>query len=114
MSQTTFCDLCREIVKPSDKKFLFAYYAIIEEDDETKKERFKEILEALYTGKKYEDKSIRVVEICSPCAGVFAHFMNLRKKELIKSRREVKRILSRKARKEHIKEIKKSKEKKNG
>jgi tyrosyl-tRNA synthetase len=109
MSQTTFCDLCREIIKPSDKKFLFAYYAITEEDDQTKKERFKEILEALYVGKTYEDKAIKVVEICNPCAGVFAHLMALRKKELIKSRREVRRMLSRKARKDKIKEVKASK-----
>jgi predicted Zn-dependent peptidase len=112
MSQISLCDLCREIITPSDKKFLFAYYAITEEDEETKKERFKEILDALYTGKKFEDKSIKVVEICNACAGVFAHFMGLRKKELIKSRRTVKRMLTRKIRAEKIKEIKKAKGKK--
>lgn len=112
MSQITFCDLCKEIIKINDKKFLFAMYPVTDEDDETKKLRFKEVLEALYEGKTYEDKCIRVVEICTPCAGVFAHFMSLRKKELIKSRREVKRILSRKVRTEKIKEIKKAKGKK--
>ena len=108
MSQTTFCDLCKEIIKMNDKKFLFAMYPVTDEDDETKKLRLKEVLEALYAGKTYDDKSIRVVEICTPCAGVFAHLMTLRKRELIKSRREVRRLLSRKTRKEN------NKEKKNG
>jgi hypothetical protein len=108
MSQVTYCDLCREIIKISDKKFLFVMYPVTDEDDETKKLRFKEVLEALYEGKSYDEKCVRVVEICTPCAGVFAHLMTLRKKELIKSRREVRRLLSRKTRKEN------NKEKKNG
>jgi len=112
MSQVTYCDLCREIIKMNDKKFIFAYYSLVEEDEDTKKMRFAEILDALYKGKAYEDKCIKVTEICNQCAGVFAHFMGLRKKELIKSRREVRKILTRKARKEKIKEIKKAKENK--
>lgn len=108
MSQVTYCDVCREIIKMNDKKFIFAYYAVTEEDEDTKKMRFAEVLDALYKGRTYEDKAIKVVEICNSCSGVFAHFMALRKKELIKSRREVRKILSRKARKE----IKKSKENK--
>ena len=106
MSQMTFCDLCQEIIKPSDKKFLFAMYPVTEEDNETKKEQFKEVLEALYVGAKIEDNGIRVVEICNSCAGVFAYFMNLRKKELIKSKREIRKMLARKVRKEKIKEEK--------
>lgn len=107
MSQVTYCDLCREIIKMNDKKFIFAYYAVTEEDEDTKKMRFAEVLDALYKGKTYEDKAIKVVEICNSCSGVFAHFMSLRKKELIKSRREVRKILSRKTRKEKNKENKK-------
>jgi alanine dehydrogenase len=101
MSQTTFCDLCKEIIKPSDKKIIFAYYAVTEEDEDTKKLRFKEVLEAIYEGIAYEDKSIKIVEICNSCAGVFAHFISLRKKELIKSRKEVRRMLARKTKKEN-------------
>ena len=112
MAQVSFCDLCAEIIKPNDKKFLFAYYSVTEEDEETRKTRYKEILEALYDGKAYSDNVIRVVETCTICAGVFAHFMSLRKKELIKARREVKKMFTRKAYKEKQKEAKKSKEKK--
>jgi hypothetical protein len=103
----TTCDLCKEILPEGDKKFVFALYPMNEEDEDTKKMRFAEILDALYKGKRYEDNSIKVTEICNQCAGVFAHFMNLRKKELIKSRREVKRMLSRKVRTEKKKETKK-------
>jgi hypothetical protein len=112
MSNLSTCDLCKEIFSLGDKKFIFALYPVTEEDENTKKMRFAEVLDALYKGKMYEDKSIKVAEICNSCAGVFAHFMGLRKKELIKSRREVRRILSRKTHTEKIKEIKKSKEKK--
>jgi len=108
MAQVTYCDLCHEIIKPNDNKFIFAMYPLTEEDENTKKMRFAEILDALYKGKTYEDKAIKVVEICNSCSGVFAHFMSLRKKELILSRREVRKILSRKVRKE------KNKEKQNG
>jgi len=112
MAQVSFCDLCKEIIKPNDKKFLFAYYSVTEEDEETRKTRYKEILEALYDGKAYSDNIIKVVETCTPCAGVFAHFMTLRKKELIKARREIKKIFARKVYKEKQKEAKKPKEKK--
>jgi len=109
MSQLTYCDMCKELLKPSDKKFIFGYYPCTEEDEETNKQRFEELIKALYAGKLNKETSIKIIEICAGCAGVFAHFVNLRKKELIKSRREVKRMLTRKVRAEKIKEIKKSK-----
>ena len=112
MSQLTYCDMCKEIIRPNDKKFIFGYYPCTEEDEETNKQRFEEIIKALYQGRLNKETSIKIVEICSGCAGVFAHFVNLRKKELIKSRREVKRMLTRKAKKEKVKEIKNSKEEK--
>jgi phosphoenolpyruvate carboxylase len=109
MAQITYCDMCREILKPSDKKFLFGYYPCTEEDEETNKQRFEEIIKALYQGKLNKETSIKIIEICTGCAGVFAHFVNLRKKELIKSRREVRRMLSRKICADKKKEIKKAK-----
>ena len=112
MSNLSICKLCKEIFGLGDDKYIFALYLLKEEDEDIKKIRFAEVLDALYKGKEYDDKYIKVAEICSQCAGVYAHFMELRKKELIKSKREVKRILSRKAYKEKIKENKKSTEKK--
>ena len=109
MSNLCVCDLCKEVFSLGDTKFIFVLYPVTEEDENTKKTRFAEVLDALYKGKSYKDKSIKVTEICNQCAGVFAYFMGLRKKELIKSKREVKRMLSRKARKERIKDIKASK-----
>jgi len=106
MSNLCVCDLCKELFSLGDKKFIFALYPISEEDEDTKKMRFAEVLDALYKGKAYEDKCIKVAEICNRCAGVFAHFMSLRKKELIQSRREVRKILSRKARRDKKKENK--------
>ena len=104
MSNLCVCDLCKELFSLGDKKFIFALYPVTEEDENTKKMRFAEVLDALYKGKTYEDKAIKVVEICNSCSGVFAHFMGLRKKELIKSRREVRKILSRKVRTEKKKD----------
>ena len=114
MAQMTYCDLCKEIIKQGDKKYIFALYLLSEEDEETRRTRYEEILKALSEGRCMNDNHIKVAEVCERCASVFAHFLNLRKKELIKSRREVKRMLSRKTRKEKIKEIKKLKEKKSG
>jgi len=104
MSNLCVCDLCKELFSLGDSKFIFALYPVTEEDEDTKKMRFAEVLDALYKGKTYEDKAIKVVEICNSCSGVFAHFMGLRKKELIKSRREVRKILSRKVRTEKKKD----------
>ena len=105
MGQTTNCDICKEIIKPSDKKFIFALYPVTEEAEETKKLRFREMLDALYEGKAQGlDKSIKVAEICNACTGVFAHFMSLRKKELIKARREVRKIFARKTYRDKKKE----------
>lgn len=110
MSALTICDMCRELMKPSDKKFLFACYPVTEEDEQTNKQRFEEIIKAVYEGKyRNAETAIKVIEVCTGCAGVFAHFINLRKKELIKSRREVRRMLSQK-----IRRAKKKEEKKNG
>ena len=112
MASLSICDMCREYLKPSDKKFLFAYYPVTEEDEETNKQRFEELVKALYDGKRNAETSIHILEVCTGCAGVFAHFMNLRKKELIRSRREVGKMLRRKVRAEAKKKDKK--EKKNG
>ena len=52
MAQLVLCDMCKELIKTGDKKFLFAYYPITNEDEETNKQRFEEFLKALYEGKR--------------------------------------------------------------
>ena len=111
MAQLLLCDLCKEIIKTNDKKYIFAYYKVNqEEDEETRKMQFEELIKNIYAG-KCDDRNIKVVEICDKCIGVFGHFMSLRQKELKKSRKEVKRILARKVRTEKIKRIKEEKKK---
>jgi len=112
MAQLLLCDLCKEIIKLRDKKYIFGLYCVTEEDEETRKIRFEELVKDIYEGKCHSNNNIKIAEICEKCVGVFAHFMNLRKKELIKSRKEVKKILSRKVRTEKKKELAEQKEEK--
>ena len=99
MSQLTLCDLCRELIKQGDQKFLFGYYAVVEENDETKKERFEELLKELYKGRTPTNahQAIKIYEICPKCVGVFAKCMTLREEDLQRARKEVQKLLSRKS-----------------
>jgi hypothetical protein len=112
MAQLLLCDLCREIIGIGDKKFIFGYYAISEEDEETKNKRYAEFLGALAEGKQCTCEGIRVVEVCEQCVGIFAKSMNLRGQALINARKELKKMLQAKARKTKREENKKNKEKK--
>lgn len=109
MSAIICCDLCREIIKPNDRKYIFAYYVVTETDEETRKSQFEEIIKAIYSGKyNYANEDIKVVEICEQCVGIFSKFMMLRHEDLAKSKKAVKKLLELKSKQEE----KKNKEKK--
>jgi hypothetical protein len=102
------CDLCKSLIKQGDNKFLFGYSVVKEqEDEETRKQHFAEVLDALYKGKHRIDGEIKIVEICSKCVTVFASMMKMRQEDLKKVHEEISKILVKKMKTE-------KKEKNNG
>jgi len=95
MAQVTYCDLCGEIIKIGDKKYILGVHSVTEESEEERHAQLVEVLKELYKEMKVTQRRVQLYEMCPKCVQVFLHFVNLRKKELEKAKIEVAKMLRR-------------------
>ena len=96
------CDFCKEIIHNKfyvfligkiDMKELIREY---EQEFQQLSKDFSEFYEALRGGQKQarpRREELMRYSVCEECYKLFAHFLNMRKKDLLKTRETVKRLL---------------------
>lgn len=94
--QQSFCDLCGELIKVGDKKYILGVHCITEEPEEERQQQLVEVLKELYKEMKTTQRSVQIYEMCPQCLQVFLRFINLRKTDLVKAKQEVARLLQKK------------------
>ena len=94
--QICVCDICKEPIKHKDRKCLIAINVAPEENKAIKEEEYKEMLMSVFCEMQNPNRAIPLYEICGKCLEVFYHFINIRKDELEKTRKELKKMLSKK------------------
>ena len=94
--QTTFCDLCGELVKVGDKKYILGVHQVTEEAEEERQQQLIEVLKELYKEMKSSQRRVKIYEMCPKCLQVFLRFITLRKCELEKAKQEISRLLTKK------------------
>lgn len=85
MSQTTHCDICGEIIKLNDTKFLLGLHEVTEDNSRPLRDSRKKDMQE-YLVKWYQDQSrgVLVLELCKTCKKILYHVFNMKKKERIK------------------------------
>ena len=94
--QATYCDLCGELIKVGDKKYILGVHCVTELSEEEREQHLVEVLKELYKEMKTTQRRVQIYEMCPKCLQVFLRFINLRKTDLDKAKREVSRMLKKK------------------
>lgn len=84
MSITNFCDICRQPIKPNDKKYTFLSQELVEIDKSGKNE-----IEIIHEYMKQKQEA-KVEEICVSCKKVYDYvFKKLRLEQVNKIKKEL-------------------------
>lgn len=85
MSQTTHCDICKDIIRKSQTKFLLGLQEATEIGSPIVNRRNKKDMQEYLV--KWHDEQCRgvlVMEICVTCKKILYHLFNMKKKERAK------------------------------
>jgi len=85
MAQVTYCDICGELIKQSEDKFLLGLLQVTETNSPPIRDNRKKEMQE-YLIKYYEDQrgGILVFEICAECKKILYHLFNMKKEERTK------------------------------
>jgi hypothetical protein len=87
----TYCDICYQVIKPGDKKYVLAIHILTQKGNENKEETY----EALQRNYQYYNK-IEHHEVCVECKKVLEYFFHVRKEELRKIKKELDKLYKKK------------------
>jgi ribosomal protein L31 len=89
-----YCDLCEQLIKEGDTKYLLSVRKLVQRDDTEEnynQEEFGQIgANDIYKFIKNIKKETVTIEICSKCHAIFEKFVKLRLKELKKIQKQLK------------------------
>lgn len=82
MSQITICDICKEIITPTSKKYILGINPVTESGKlQTNAVDFEETAQGIISN-NYRLGRCQVFEICGECKKVLEHLFKLRTNEL--------------------------------
>jgi len=79
--KVTFCDKCRQVIKPTQQKYILALLPVIENQEGLNIEALLDMIKLQYEA-KYKSDQIKVEEICEECKKVVDYFFDVRIEEL--------------------------------
>jgi len=83
--QVTYCDVCKELIKISDTKFLLGLQQVTETDDIPDRDIRKQAMQDyLIKWENDQRKGVLVFEICTECKRILYHLFNMKKEERAK------------------------------
>lgn len=80
MSNLCLCDVCEQIIKEGDNKFVLAINKISQQSENINVVDYESFIEKLKT----KAKGIRYYEICETCKNILDKFLAMRKKDMKK------------------------------
>ena len=90
--QLTYCDICHELIKIGDKKYILGVNPVKQESEKIEEELKKNVYDYL-RHVQHQTEKIQIMEICEECKKVLEYFFHIRKKELEKTKLELKKII---------------------
>ena len=85
MSQTTHCDICKDIIKIGITKFLLGLQEVTETNSPRTNDRHKkDMQEYLVKWQEEQMRGVLVYEICGTCKKILYHLFKMKTKERAK------------------------------
>ncbi len=90
--QVIFCDICHELIKEGDKKYILGVNPVKQESEQVEEELKKNVYEYLRHVQNQINK-LQLMEICEECKKVLEYFFSIRKKELEETKLEIQKMI---------------------
>jgi len=96
MSYLCLCDICQQVIKTGDKKYVLGLNPVHQEETDLNPYESPQddmgALQELMGKLRNRSQNVKLVEICENCKKVFDHFINLRIERVKKISLKLKKI----------------------